>query len=453
MNHSMPMAGKGGVQQMTGELFEPNWIEDERNRLRAAIRSYFGIAFRGRTYARILYLLASLATGTAYFVFLVTGIAVGGGLAITFIGLPLLAVTMYAWCVLADADRWIMNLLVGTHIRRLSFPQSATGGSLVRRIGVRARSSLTWRALVWLFLMFPLGIASFVLAVVLISVPLATVASSASYRWIELDINGEKVHFAWVALASGAAFFLFFVCLHVLNLLAIAEGKLATLLLQSNPAPRQVNPVAAHEGPLLEVRPDRAGMALQVGAERVTTAFHSGTEKTTAALQGLTTRAKAAAAAWSGPDAAATPAALDEARAMPAVPPEGPAVTEEGAIQVEAAPEHSPGTGAAPATTGPWTPAATVPTISVDVVMRVVKVAGREVELTPKEFDLIALFAQNPGRPFSRDELLDKIWRNDYEVTDRTIDTHVQRLRKKLGEQAEAIQTVWGVGYKFQAGE
>jgi DNA-binding winged helix-turn-helix (wHTH) protein len=88
----------------------------------------------------------------------------------------------------------------------------------------------------------------------------------------------------------------------------------------------------------------------------------------------------------------------------------------------------------------------------VDVSMRRVQVNGRPVDLTPKEFDLLALFAQNPGRPFARDELLDRIWRNDYEVTDRTIDTHVQRLRKKLGNQAGVIQTVWGVGYRFEDG-
>jgi DNA-binding response OmpR family regulator len=88
--------------------------------------------------------------------------------------------------------------------------------------------------------------------------------------------------------------------------------------------------------------------------------------------------------------------------------------------------------------------------LMVDVAMRRVRVNGRPVELTPKEFDLLALFAQNPGRPFSRDDLLDRIWKNDYEVTDRTIDTHVQRLRKKLGNQAGVIQTVWGVGYRFE---
>jgi two-component system phosphate regulon response regulator PhoB len=81
--------------------------------------------------------------------------------------------------------------------------------------------------------------------------------------------------------------------------------------------------------------------------------------------------------------------------------------------------------------------------------MRVVRVDGGLVELTPTVFDLLVLFVQNPGRPFSRDELLERIWRDDYELTDRTIDTHVPRLRKKLGPQAEAIQTVWGVGYRF----
>jgi two-component system alkaline phosphatase synthesis response regulator PhoP len=89
------------------------------------------------------------------------------------------------------------------------------------------------------------------------------------------------------------------------------------------------------------------------------------------------------------------------------------------------------------------------PVVSVDVAMRSVRVHGVPVELTPKEFDLLSLFVQNPGRPFSRDELLDRIWKSEYDITDRTIDSHVLRLRKKLGEEAEVIQTVWGVGYKY----
>ena len=89
--------------------------------------------------------------------------------------------------------------------------------------------------------------------------------------------------------------------------------------------------------------------------------------------------------------------------------------------------------------------------IAVSPSMRTATVNGTELDLTPKEFDLLALFARNPGRAFSRDYLLERIWTNEYEVTDRTVDTHVQRLRKKLGDEADLIRTVWGIGYKLQA--
>jgi DNA-binding response OmpR family regulator len=82
--------------------------------------------------------------------------------------------------------------------------------------------------------------------------------------------------------------------------------------------------------------------------------------------------------------------------------------------------------------------------------MRTAFVGADELDLTPKEFDLLAIFVQNPGRAFSRDFLLERIWGDDVYVTDRTVDTHVQRLRKKLGDEADAIRTVWGIGYKLQ---
>jgi DNA-binding response OmpR family regulator len=88
--------------------------------------------------------------------------------------------------------------------------------------------------------------------------------------------------------------------------------------------------------------------------------------------------------------------------------------------------------------------------IAVSPSMRTAMINGTELDLTPKEFDLLVLFASNPGRAFSRDYLLERIWSNEYEVTDRTVDTHVQRLRKKLGDDAGLIRTVWGIGYKLQ---
>jgi DNA-binding response OmpR family regulator len=88
--------------------------------------------------------------------------------------------------------------------------------------------------------------------------------------------------------------------------------------------------------------------------------------------------------------------------------------------------------------------------LRVDVGEHTASVDGQLVELTPKEFDLLALLVRHPGRAFARDYLLDKVWGHDYGGLDtRTVDTHVLRLRKKLGPVGERIETVWGVGYRF----
>jgi len=77
-----------------------------------------------------------------------------------------------------------------------------------------------------------------------------------------------------------------------------------------------------------------------------------------------------------------------------------------------------------------------------------VEVEGREVKLTPMEFRLLATLISSPGRVFSREVLLDKVWGYEYEGYARTVDTHIKRLRKKLGPAGELIETVWGVGYR-----
>ncbi len=75
-------------------------------------------------------------------------------------------------------------------------------------------------------------------------------------------------------------------------------------------------------------------------------------------------------------------------------------------------------------------------------------------QLTATEFALLHLLASNPGRVFSREFLLEEVWGDDVAVFDRTIDSHIQRLRKKLGgtdSPGDLIETVWGVGYRFAA--
>lgn len=89
--------------------------------------------------------------------------------------------------------------------------------------------------------------------------------------------------------------------------------------------------------------------------------------------------------------------------------------------------------------------------LSIFFVERSVRLAGQEVDLTPKEYDLLLLLASHPGWVFKREVLLQQVWGDSYEGFDRTIDNHITRLRKKLGTQGEKIETVWGVGYRFKA--
>jgi DNA-binding response OmpR family regulator len=87
--------------------------------------------------------------------------------------------------------------------------------------------------------------------------------------------------------------------------------------------------------------------------------------------------------------------------------------------------------------------------LSIYELERVVTLDGVELELTPKEYELLLLLTSHPGRAFSREFLLQHLWGYDYDGFDRTVDAHMTRLRKKLGTVGEKIVTVWGVGYRF----
>ena len=89
--------------------------------------------------------------------------------------------------------------------------------------------------------------------------------------------------------------------------------------------------------------------------------------------------------------------------------------------------------------------------LRIDPLAREVKLKGRALTLTPREFDLLAFLATHPGRALSREELLRKVWGYDYMGETRTVDVHIRRLRSKLGEKPRLIETVTGSGYKFVA--
>ncbi len=79
-----------------------------------------------------------------------------------------------------------------------------------------------------------------------------------------------------------------------------------------------------------------------------------------------------------------------------------------------------------------------------------VLIDGKSVELSYKEFELLAYFMSNQGVALSRERILNNVWNYDYFGDARTIDTHVKKLRSKLGTKGEYIKTIWGMGYKFE---
>ena len=88
--------------------------------------------------------------------------------------------------------------------------------------------------------------------------------------------------------------------------------------------------------------------------------------------------------------------------------------------------------------------------ITVDKAAHQVKIDGKEIDLSFKEFELMAYFVENQGIALSREKILNNVWNYDYFGDARTIDTHVKKLRSKLGDRGEYIKTIWGMGYKFE---
>lgn len=90
--------------------------------------------------------------------------------------------------------------------------------------------------------------------------------------------------------------------------------------------------------------------------------------------------------------------------------------------------------------------------LKVNFESRKVNISEISVDMTPKEFDLLAFLIQNPEKVFTREQLLDKVWGYEFAGELRTVDTHVKMLRESLKHYRNLIVTVWGVGYKFEIG-
>lgn len=89
--------------------------------------------------------------------------------------------------------------------------------------------------------------------------------------------------------------------------------------------------------------------------------------------------------------------------------------------------------------------------IVIDTAAHQVMIDGNDIDLSYKEFELLTYFLENKGIALSREKILNSVWNYDYFGDARTIDTHVKKLRNKMGKKGDLIKTIWGMGYKFEA--
>lgn len=88
--------------------------------------------------------------------------------------------------------------------------------------------------------------------------------------------------------------------------------------------------------------------------------------------------------------------------------------------------------------------------ITMNKTAHLVTIEGKQIDLSYKEFELLAYFMENKGIALSREKILNNVWNYDYFGDARTIDTHVKKLRSKMGKKGDSIKTIWGMGYKFE---
>ena len=206
---------------------------------------FFGVIADPQSYLNIVYLLLGLPLGIAYFVFLVTGISVGFGLVVIWVGVPILVLVLLGSWAMCQLERVLAICLLKEDIPPVAHtgqpeadgPSLSTEERLLvgawRRLKGHLSSRLTWTGMSYLFLRFPLGIATFTIAVTLIAVAGALLGAPA-YYWVGEGIELEiwRVDVLWEALMlTLVGIPAVFVALHLMNATAFLSGRLARVML------------------------------------------------------------------------------------------------------------------------------------------------------------------------------------------------------------------------------
>jgi signal transduction histidine kinase len=243
-------------------------------RVRSPLRNPFRLLISAEPWLSLIFMILSFAVGLFWFVVLVTLIATGAGLAITLVGLPLLAGTLILWTYGARLERFRVNALLGVHIENPYRPLPQ--GSNWTRFKTRALDPYTWLDLLYLFLMFPIGIAEFVISVTTVSFVGAMISMPVYYRFADGPVIGSyHINTLPAALAGMVVgFILLFLMPYVFVGVGRGHAWLARMLLGVN---REAE-LSARVGELSESRSRAAGASVNE-LQRIERDLHDGAQQ------------------------------------------------------------------------------------------------------------------------------------------------------------------------------
>jgi hypothetical protein len=201
------------------------------------LKRFFGVIARGQTYLNLLHVLLAFPLGLFYFVFLVTGLSVGIGTIIIWVGLAILALVLGAWWMFILFERQLASGLLKVKLDPIDTPKTQSAQTLWKKISAYLSNPVTWKGLLYLFLKFPLGILIFVVVVASFTVTLAFLTAPLTYQFFPLEVwftftsywSINTLSDAMLAFVAGLP--MLFVCLHLVNGLAWISGWLAKVLL------------------------------------------------------------------------------------------------------------------------------------------------------------------------------------------------------------------------------
>ncbi len=199
------------------------------------MKNFFGIIAKPEPWLNIVYNFISFPLGIFYFVFLLTGILLGLGLIILWIGIIILFLMMAAWWFLSAFERELAIVFCRVKIAPMK-RETGEGKSLWGKFVLHLKQPVTWKGLLFLFLKFPIGIMQFVVTVTLIAIVGGLISAPFTYPFVDIDMGFFYVSNIWMALACCLiGLILIFPALHLFNFLSMILGQFAALLLGDGP--------------------------------------------------------------------------------------------------------------------------------------------------------------------------------------------------------------------------